>query len=332
MSVGSDRLDLVVAAVSEEAPGIRHVRMRRPDGDALPAFTPGSHIVVEIPAGGDRTRTLANAYSLTGEPREPVDYEISVLRCATGDGGAGGSEWIHELAVGDPVTVLPPRSSFPPIRFARKHVLVAAGIGITPLLSHLRSHARWGHEVEVIYLYREGMGAHADEVAQLGGDRVTVVHDRASFLELLPERLSGQPIGTHVYTCGPASFMDTVVDIAVDAGWPDSRIHLEHFGIDALDAGDPFTVTVTDGPTIEVASGTSLLEALEDHGIAVPNLCRQGVCGECRVTVVPTDDGGPLHRDLYLSEEDKASGSCLMACVSRALPDANGRAHLEVTP
>lgn len=332
MSAGIDRLDLVVSGVCDEVPGIRHVRMRRPSATTLPAFTPGSHIVVEIPAGDGRTRRLANAYSLTGEPRDPVEYEISVLRRDPDGDGAGGSAWVHRLAVGDPVTVLPPRSSFPPIRYARKHLLVAAGIGITPLLSHLRSHRRWGHDVEVLYLHRDGMGAHAAEVAELAGDTLVAVHDRATFLELLPDRLADQPIGTHLYTCGPAGFMDVVVGIAGDAGWPESRIHLEHFGIDALDAGGPFTVTVTDGPTIEVPSGISLLEALEEHGYPVPNLCRQGVCGECRVTVIPSDDGAPWHRDLYLSEEDKASGACLMACVSRALPDTNGRAHLEVTP
>lgn len=331
MSAPGDRLTLEVAAVLQDVPGIRYIRLRRHDGGALPPFTPGSHIVVEVPPGAGRRRPLANAYSLTGDSQEPIEYAISVLRCDPKDGGAGGSAWIHQLSVGDPVTVLPPRSSFPPVRMARKHLLVAAGIGITPLLSHLRSHRRWGSDVEIIRLHREGRGAHIGDVADLGGNSVTTLDNRHAFLEVIGTALVSQPLGTHLYVCGPAGFMESVVESARGAGWPESRIHMEHFGIDSLDGGDPFTVSVTGGPTIDVPSGTSLLEALEDNGYSVANLCRQGVCGECRVTVA-TSGGRPLHRDLYLSEQDKASGTSMMACVSRALPDRTGRAHLEVTP
>nr|WP_241728508.1 2Fe-2S iron-sulfur cluster binding domain-containing protein [Nocardioides zeae] len=123
--------------------------------------------------------------------------------------------------------------------------------------------------------------------------------------------------------------MDAVVDLATELGWPSSRVHLEPFGVAALDPGDPFTVGVA-GQVLEVPSGTSLLEALEDAGHVVPNLCRQGVCGECRVDVAP-GSSPVLHRDLFLDEETRGAGDCLMACVSRAVPAADGRAHLEVT-
>ncbi|HEY1133887.1 MAG TPA: PDR/VanB family oxidoreductase [Nocardioides sp.] len=328
----SARLDLVVTSVDDAVPGIRSVTLAAPDGAALPPYTPGSHLVVDVPVGGGRTRKAANAYSLTGESVHPTSYAISVLRCATtaeGGTGAGGSAWVHGLAVGDRLTATPPRSAFAPVHVATRHLLVGAGIGITPLLSHLRSHVRWGRDAELVYVFRDGHGAHVDELKELGGDRVTFLHDRAGLAEHLAVRLAEQPLGTHLYTCGPAGFMDAVVATATDLGWPASRVHLEPFGVAALDPGEPFTVGVA-GRVLEVPSGTSLLEALEDGGLSVPNLCRQGVCGECRVEVAP-GSGPVLHRDLYLDDATRASGSCLMACVSRALPAADGRAHLEVT-
>ena len=105
--------------------------------------------------------------------------------------------------------------------------------------------------------------------------------------------------------------------IFTTAGWPTGRVHLEHFGLEALDPGEPFTVRVDGGEPLRVPSGTSLLEALEQAGHTVANLCRQGVCGECRLSVAPGSTG-LVHRDLFLSDDDKVAGESLMACVSRA--------------
>ncbi|MBF4162415.1 PDR/VanB family oxidoreductase [Nocardioides acrostichi] len=323
----SASLSLVVLDAVDAAPGVRSLSLADPSGATLPSYTPGSHVVVEIPAGEGRERPLANAYSLTGESLHPDRYSISVLHVPHSDGGHGGSAWMHTLGVGSQVQVLPPRSAFAPVRPASRHLLLGAGIGVTPLVSHLRSHARWGAPVEVLHLARPGQGAHLDDLVELGGDAVTLVHDRATWLTILRGRLRAQPMGTHLYTCGPAGFMDTVVAEATVAGWPAGRVHLEHFGIDALAPGEPFTVGV-DGDVLDVPSGVSLLEALEEAGREIPSLCRQGVCGECRLKVGSAT--GLLHRDLYLTDDDKAAGDCVMACVSRAQPGADGRSHLEV--
>ncbi|WP_300385722.1 PDR/VanB family oxidoreductase [uncultured Nocardioides sp.] len=310
-------LDLVVAEVTDLVPGVRALALAAADGTALPSYTPGSHLVLQVPPGAERPRGLANAYSLTGDNLHPEAYRISVLRRDPADGGAGGSAWVHTLAVGDPVTSLPPRSAFAPVQPARRHLLVSAGIGVTPLLSHLRSHARWGRDVEVLHLARPGRVAHEQDLRALAGDAVTVLTDRAALLDLLAARLRVQPVGTHLYTCGPAGFMDAVVAAATTAGWPTGRVHLEHFGLEALDPGEPFTVRVDGGEPLRVPSGTSLLEALEQAGHTVANLCRQGVCGECRLSVAPGSTG-LVHRDLFLSDDDKVAGESLMACVSRA--------------
>jgi dimethylamine monooxygenase subunit B len=301
-------LKLVVTAVDDTIGSVRTLMLTDPDGGSLPSFTPGSHIVVEC--GG-----RANAYSLTGEGNAPTAYAISVLRCGEQDGGAGGSRWIHEeLALGDTVATSLPRSAFAPVLRARRHLLVAAGIGITPMVSHLRSAQLWGRDARLLYIHREGRGAYVDTVAQLS-EHASIHTVRAEFVGELSAALADQPFGTHLYVCGPASFIEYVTGAAVELGWPASRIHLEHFGSDAIDPGEPFTVRITStDEEFSVGAGVSLLDALEQRGFEVPNLCRRGVCGECRL---PVAGGDITHRDLYLSDAEKRAGDALMACVSR---------------
>ncbi len=304
-------LRLEVVAVDDGVPGIRTLTLARTDRAVLPSFTPGSHVVIEYPGG-------ANAYSLTGETAAPREYVVSVRDCPD---GRGGSRWIHrDLAVGATVVVHPPRSAFAPVLRARKHLLIAAGIGITPMITHLRSARRWDREVALLYIHRDGRGAYVDEIKALT-DHAGFFTDRAAFRAELSPTLATQPFGTHVFICGPGPFIDDVVAAAIDAGWPASRIHVEHFGAE-LAPGEPFEVDLARSATaFTVNSGESLLDALESHGHAVPSMCRQGVCGECRV---PVRAGAVLHRDLYLSEDQRAES--MMACVSRGV----GRVELDL--
>ncbi len=299
-------LELVVAAVDDRVPGIRALTLARPDGGPLPSFTPGSHLAVDCGAS-------VNAYSLTGDGVAPTVYRISVLLCPD---GAGGSRWIHRLSVGDTLGARAPRSAFPPVLGAARHLLVAAGIGITPMVSHLRSARRWGRDAELLYVHREGRGAYVEEITELT-DHARIFTDRIPFTVALADALARQPFGTHLYVCGPASFIDAVTTRATDLGWPPSRVHVEHFGSEAFDPGEPFDVHLSaTGDRFTVESGVSLLAALQARGHDIPNLCRQGVCGQCRVTVT----GGQVrHRDLYLTEDERAAGDAMMCCVSRAV-------------
>lgn len=302
-------LELVVVGIGDQVPGIRALTLARADGGQLPSFTPGSHLVVEC-------GPVVNAYSLTGDGAAPSAYEISVLECPN---GSGGSQWIHrELCTGDTVVARAPRSAFAPVLRATRHLLVAAGIGITPMVSHLRSAQRWGREVELLYVHREGRGAHVEDVTTLT-DNATTFTDRRSFATALNHALASQPLGTHLYVCGPTQFMAEVTGLAADVGWPASRVHIEHFGTAAFDPGEPFEVHLnTTGDSFIVGSGVSLLAALLARGHDVDNLCRQGVCGECRITVT---GGEILHRDLYLTERERSTGESMMCCVSRAAGD-----------
>ncbi|OLT49259.1 ferredoxin [Saccharomonospora sp. CUA-673] len=309
-------LELVVTAVRDTAPDVRAVTLADPDGNPLPGYVPGSHLVLALGEQGE----WRNAYSLTGDGVAPATYDISVLHVP---GGAGGSDWLHrELRPGMRLTAQLPRSAFAPVARARRHLLIAGGIGVTPIVSHLHAARRWGREVQVLYAFRPGRGAHLDDLetltAPLPGPGVETCTDRDMLLARLSTVLRGQPVGTHLYVCGPGAMIDAVLSAAGDAGWPASRLHSERFGVDALDPGEPFTLTVTRGGVAErfdVPSGVSLLETLERHGVDVPNMCRQGVCGECRL---PVTGGTPLHRDLFLGDDEKAAGEAVMACVSRA--------------
>ena len=300
--------ELVVESIHLVAPLVRHLVLAPRDGGPLTPYEPGSHVVVETPTG-------RNAYSLTGDGASPHRYTISVLR--RGDGG--GSAWIHDVvAVGDVLTVEGPRSAFPPRHDQRHALLVAGGIGITPVLSHARAVVRWGGTAEVVYVHRPGVAPHLDEVDALTehGVRVHVAVGRDAGRALLAERLADQPLGTHAYACGPASMLAAYLELGAEAGWPASRLHLERFEGLELDPGVPFEVTVSSTRArVTVPAGTSLLQALLDHGTAVPHLCRQGFCGECRVGVVRA--ARLEHRDEVLSEHERAAGDTILCCVSR---------------
>ncbi|MGY2080106.1 PDR/VanB family oxidoreductase [Modestobacter sp. SYSU DS0657] len=303
---GRAPLRLRVAELHAVATDIRSVVLVAADGSPLPGYPPGSHLVL---ACGERR----NAYSLTGDGVSPDSYPISVLRCPDGN---GGSRWIHELAVGDEVEAEPPRSAFPPVTTARRHLLVAGGIGITPMLSHARAAVRWRREFTLLYGHRPGAGAHLRELRELCGPRLEEHRSAAAFRPGIEAALTTAPLGTHLYACGPAALLDFVVERAAQLGWPEDRVHTERFSAAALDPGEPFEVALSrSGRRVAVPSGVSLLDALERAGVTVPNLCRQGVCGECRV---PVRAGRPLHRDLFLTPEEKAAADSVMCCVSRS--------------
>ena len=299
-------LQLEVTNVSPQTESIVSITLADPSGARLPSYVPGSHLVVQYGSG-------VNAYSLTGSGNGPTEYTISVLRV---EDGAGGSVAMHQLGVGDRVYVSRPRSAFAPASTATHHLLIAAGIGITPVLSHARAAADRGTTSSLIYVYRPGAGAHVEEARDLLGPALTECSDRNSFQKILAEQLMTQSLGTHLYVCGPAAFMDAVLDQARELGWPPARLHSEAFGAAELDDGEPFTVNlVRSGLKLDVPSGASLLETLEKAGKTIPNMCRKGICGEC---VLPVLRGTPQHRDLYLTDVEKAENTTMMCCVSRS--------------
>lgn len=304
-----------VAEVRPLTDRITHFRFVPADGSPVTAFRPGSHLIVS--AGEHR-----NAYSLVDDGINPRSYGISVLRLGAGR----GSDWMHDrVAPGDVLEIEGPRSMFGPVLNQRHALLVAGGIGVTPILSHARAIARAGATAEIIYSHRPGQGAHLEDLRELAAKPGITLHEVTgpeATVTALRERFADQPLGTHAYACGPASMLETYQEVAAASGWPPARVHLERFTAPEQEPGSRFTATVG-GHRLEVAPGVSLLQRLLEAGYAVPNLCRQGVCGECRIPVrVQRQNSRIEHRDLVLSDEEKAAGDTMLCCVSRGTEES----------
>ncbi len=308
---GGAKIAVRVAEVIEVNSLIKRFRFVSPDGAALPAFSGGAHTVVEMDDHG--TRRL-NPYSLMSDPEETSGYEISVRR---DDHGRGGSLYMHRhVRPGMDMVISNPINLFPLDVRARKHLLIAGGIGITPFLAQMAQLSRQGGRFELHYSARSpALGAYMDRLISAWPGRVHCYFDDHGQQIDLDRLLSLQPIGTHLYVCGPKGMIGWVLGTAEKMGWPKGALHHEEFLAPGI--GKPFQVQlVASGKTISVGTAQSLLEAIEAAGVDAPYLCRGGACGQC-VTTVLACDGQILHRDHWLTAEEHASGRKIMPCVSR---------------
>lgn len=307
----SDTIPVRVTAVEQVTPQIRHFTFEPLRGE-LPAFSGGSHIIV-VMRGADRV--YRNPYSLMSSPRDLGNYQISVLRC---EPSRGGSAFMHEqVRVGSELEIAHPVNLFPLAKLARKQLLLAGGIGITPFMAQLHDLRLGQVPYELHYATRSPQhGAYCDLLRRAEGDRVHLYYDSDQRFIDIEGLLSRQPLGTHVYVCGPAGMITRVIETAHALGWPDSHVHFEKFA--APPTGEAFDVHLErSGIDVHVPPDRSLLEAIEAAGVDAPYLCRGGVCGFCKTEVVSLD-GEILHNDHFLSDEEKASGKLIMPCVSRA--------------
>lgn len=311
MSGAPLRVQVRVTAVTDVTPLIKTFRLESLEGAPLPPFSGGAHLILEIPDGDVMRR---NAYSLMGSPFDQSCYQISVRRDPL---GRGGSRLIHEMVTpGTVLTVTHPANLFAIDRRGRKHVMVAGGIGITPFMAMAEQLRREAVPFELHYAVRSHEhGAYVHELQERFGDSVAVyVGERGERLPI-SSILPRQPLGTHLYVCGPSQLIDSTLEIAGERGWPKSAIHSERFTLPP--SGLPFAVQLArSARTILVGSHQSMLDAIEAAGVDAQYLCRGGACGQCELRVLE-HDGVLLHADHYLSDEAKASGATVMPCVSR---------------
>lgn len=308
---GGAKLAVRVAEVTPVNALITRFRLVARDGADLPAFSGGSHIVVEMDDHG--TRRL-NPYSLMGDPADVSGYSISVRR---DDQGRGGSLFMHNhVRPGLEMVISHPLNLFPLDTRARKHLMIAGGIGITPFLAQIRQLTHLGGRFELHYAARSRvLGAYMGELKAAHGDRVHCYFDDEGMVIDLDDLLSRQPLGTHLYVCGPKGMLAWVRRRADAAGWPAAAVHFEEFL--APGKGQIFTAALAvSGKTVTVGTHQSLLEAMEAAGVDAPYLCRGGACGQCETNVLECD-GTLLHRDHWLTPEDQAAGQKIMPCVSR---------------
>jgi vanillate monooxygenase ferredoxin subunit len=302
-----------VADIRDEAEEIRSFRLVADDGGPLPAFTPGAHIDVHLATG------LVRQYSLCNGPTETDHYLIAVKREAQ---SRGGSAHMHAaVSHGDRLTIDAPRNTFPLAAEARRQLLFAAGIGVTPLLSMARHLGHAGGDYALHYFTRSERGtafrAMLDAAPYRERTRFHVGVAPDALATQLPELLRAHEPGDHLYVCGPVPFMDLVRASAAATGWPQERVHLEYFGAaPSLGDGETFEVELAQsGSVITVERGQTLLQALRGAGITIESSCEQGTCGTCATAVLK---GEPDHRDQFLSDDQKDENMIIMPCVSRA--------------
>ena len=311
MSVGAPRLDVVVTEVVEVNPLIKRFRFERVDGGEMPHFSGGSHVVVEMEDHGTRRM---NPYSLMSDPSDTKGYEISVRR---DEAGRGGSLFLHRHVVpGMRMQIGHPVNLFPPDARARKHLFLAGGIGITPFMSMMAQLQPMGQRCELHYSVRSlALGAYVERLKSAYAERVHIYVDEQGEAIDLTALLSTQPLGTHLYVCGPKGMIDWVKATASGMGWPKNTVHSEEFL--APPVGQPFAVELAaSGKTITVGAAQSILEAMEAAGVDAPYLCRGGACGQCETNVIRCD-GHIHHHDHWLSDDEKAGNTKIMPCVSR---------------
>lgn len=304
-----NKLTLKVTETQQLSPLVKRFRFEHPDGAALPVFSGGAHITVEMPEG-DLIRR--NSYSLVSDPYDGSGYEIAVRR---EDTGRGGSRYMHEkVNEGDLITVSAPKNLFQLDLRAKKHVLIAGGIGITPFLSQLRQLDLAQVPFELHYAARSRKEAAGLAMLPEAAHIHIHISEEGKRMDL-GDILDGQPLGTHVYTCGPDGLIKAVADQAARLNWPTSSVHSEAFT--APPPGEPFEVTIAStGQKVRVKADQSLLEALEAAGVEIDYSCRGGACGRCE-TSVTSCDGRILHHDHWLSDDERAEQTKIMPCMSR---------------
>jgi ferredoxin-NADP reductase len=315
-------LNLRVRSITYEAEGILSFELVDPAGRELPAFDAGAHIDVHVPGG------ITRRYSLCDAPWERDHYRIGVLDAP---GGRGGSRAMHErVHSGDMIEVSEPHNFFPLARDARHSILLAGGIGITPILAMAEELRRTNQSFELHYCTQrpERTAFMPRFSADIAAGRVQLHHDRGDprngldIAGLLAKRRDG----SHVYYCGPTGFMSAVH--AATGHWPREAVHFEYFGADpsaktpATNAGGSEIVLERSGKTIRVEPSQSILQAVRGAGVACESSCEAGLCGTCKVRYV---QGTPEHNDFVLSEDERRE--FVLVCCARV---ANGPLVLDL--
>lgn len=303
----SNTIEVYVQSIYQETPLVKRFILARMDGEVLPSFSSGSHITTYI-------YELERNYSLTNHPDQRNSYEIAIR---LNDRSTGGSIYWHQnVKEGDTLKISCPKNHFPLSFKAKHHVFYAAGIGITPFLSMMAELKERGVTFELHFTAKsKEMCAYYSHIKEKYSE-----HSHFYFSEVGSERLEvatllEHRIGTHVYFCGPESFISDFTEAALQFGYPRSTIHFERFTPPRSKEMRPFIAHLTSGGKLNVSKEQTLLEALIEAGMKVPYSCRVGCCGTCELKVLA---GEVDHYDSFLSEEQKSAQNVILACVSRA--------------
>jgi vanillate O-demethylase ferredoxin subunit len=310
-----ESLNLVVTAIRAETPLIRALELARADGGVLPGWEAGAHVDLRLPSGDTRSYSLVNASSDPAATRQPTTYRLGVRLEAPSQ---GGSKFVHGLQVGDAVTVSAPENHFPLAHGGGEAVLLAGGIGITPILSMAASLAAADRPYRLIYAGRtRDHLAFLAEIEALAGPRLELHGDDVAGIFDVVGLMRSLPATSALYVCGPTPMIDAAIATAKELGWADSRLRFEIFTAPAPVAGDTaFEVVLkSSGKRVTVPPDKTILDALIEAGEDPLYDCKRGDCGVCQTGVI---EGVPDHRDYYLSDGERASNKLIQICISRS--------------
>lgn len=311
-----ETLKLTVTDVVARTPIVREIVLARPDGGPLPSWEPGAHVKILLPQGGDRSYSLINATPAPGATTRPHAYRLGV-RLETPS--TGGSAYMHDLKPGDTVAVAPPQNNFPLEPAEGPIVLVAGGIGVTPILSMAAELAAAGHPFRFHFAGRRRADlAFLAEVEAVAGPALAVhADDEAGGFFDVKGLMAGLGPSEQLYLCGPLPMIEAARDAAKALGWRDGRLRFEIFAAVTPKAGDgAFEVVLkSSGKSFTVPPDKTILDVLIEAGEDPLHDCRRGDCGICQVGVV---EGEPDHRDFILTESERASNTLMQICISRS--------------
>jgi vanillate O-demethylase ferredoxin subunit len=313
-----ERRSFTVRRKWETAEGICGLELVPQDGAPLGDVAPGAHVEFILERAGQPP--MVRQYSMCNAPGENDAYVFGIKKEPS---SRGGSLHMHALVEGSQIALGATRNHFPLVGSAKSHVLLAGGIGITPLLSMMQALSESGASYELHYFVRgPGHVAFAERLEPARQQGRLFVHsglDPLQTRKVLEELLKSPADGAHAYCCGPGVFMDTVEELASHS-WPDDRVHFERFQAEQkpqTQRDQAFTVVLQkSGRSCRVEPGESIISALGKLGCEIETSCEQGVCGTCLTRVL---EGTPDHRDAYLSKTERQANSQILLCVSRSL-------------
>ncbi|MFM0416943.1 PDR/VanB family oxidoreductase [Paraburkholderia aromaticivorans] len=296
----------------EIAANIAEFHLASAGGEPLPAFSPGAHIDVCLGA-------LTRQYSLCNDPRDAGAYVLGVLR---EEASRGGSHAMHALVEGDELEISEPKNHFPLDKSAKHSILIAGGIGVTPILSMAQFLSGIDASFEVHYCTRDRSRTafHERFVQKDLRDHSHLYFDNevGSARLDLPEILRTPHPAQHLYVCGPGGFIDACLNAASAAGWDDATVHREYFAAQpalACVKGGFQIRLARSGRMVHVSADQRVIDALRDADVRIPVSCEEGTCGTCLTTVL---EGEPDHRDTYLTRGERKANDRFLPCCSRS--------------
>lgn len=302
-----------IRAHRDLSPSVREFEIR-PERGVRP-WSVGSHLQLRVQVDG---RDDVRSYSLVGLPDAPGADEAYRIAVRRAEPGRGGSRWLWQRETGDELLIGEPNNHFEIGVNAPHTLLVAGGIGITPILGMALLLARRGASLRMVYAARhEGELIYRQALQAVLGERLQCFCSDAGQRLDLDAEIAALPAGGQLALCGPLGLMEAAREAWQRAGRPLADLRFETFGNSGRLDAEPFWVELPrHGLRFEVPAGRNLLDMLEEHGVQALSDCRRGECGLCAMDIVELQ-GTVDHRDVFFSAEQKHANQRLCACVSR---------------